>query len=319
MSALASDTLNGIIQLNDLNNADINVSDLLMDAPVVNAMAAVRASQGGTSHKYLKETGEPGATFRAVQEGFLNAASEDEQVSIACKFFDGSFYRDIALTDGYKGGRAAYVAKETMRAIKAMFKGLEKNILQGTGGVTGTGFTGFPDNTLVDALADPMVVNATGNGGQSVWFARTAEDGVAIVAGNDGVIDFAYDPDQLTYIPTVVSATPATQRGYFALSVALSGYFAMQYGNIYGLGRICNLDGTTGKTLTDNMISDALSKFPSGSYPNVCIMSRSARKELQQSRTAVNATGAEAPFPVEVFGVPIIVSDHIKLDETAIT
>jgi hypothetical protein len=319
MSALASDTLAGLLKLNDLNNADINVTDLLQAAPVINAMAAVPASQGGTQHLYMKETGATGAAFRDVNEGILNAASQDEQVTVSLKYFDGSFTRDVALADAYKGGRAAYMEKEVMRSIRNMFAGLEKNLLQGTGGVTGTGFTGFPDNTLVDGLSDTMVVNATGNGGQSVWFVKTAEDAVAMIAGNDGRIDFNYDPEKLTYIQTVASATPANQRGYMALAASLSGYFGVQYGNIYGLGRICNLDGADNKTLTDGMIADMLAKFPVSSFPNVCIMSRSALAQLQKSRTAVNATGAEAPFPTEVFGVPIIVSDHVKLDETAIS
>ena len=319
MSALASDTLAGLLKLNDLNNADINVTDLLQAAPVIQSMAAVPASQGGTKHMYMKETGATGAEFRDVNTGILNAASQDEQVTVDLKFIDGSFTRDVALADAYKDGRAAYMEKEVMRSIRNLFASMEKNLLQGTGGVTGTGFTGFPDNALVDGLSDTMVVNATGNGGQSVWFAKTAEDAVAIIAGNDGRIDFNYDPDKLVYIQTVASATPASQRGYMALAAALSGYFGVQYGNIYGLGRICNLDGTEGKTLTDGMIADMLAKFPVSSFPNVAIMSRSALAQLQKSRTAVNATGAEAPFPTEVFGVPIIVSDHVKLDESAIS
>jgi len=319
MSALASDTLAGLLKLNDLNNADINVTDLLQAAPVVAAMAAVPASQGGTKHLYMKETGATGAEFRDVNTGILNAASQDEQVSVDLKFIDGSFTRDVALADAYKAGRAAYMEKEVMRSIRNLFASLEKNILQGTGGVTGTGFTGFPDSTAVDALADTMVVNSGGNGGQSVWMARTAEDAVAIIAGNDGRIDFNYDPDKLVYIQTVASATPANVRGYMALAAALSGYFGMQYGNIYGLGRIANVNTTSGHTLTDAKIADLLAKFPASSFPNVCIMSRSALAQLQKSRTAVNQTGAEAPFPTEVFGVPIIVSDHVKLDEAAVS
>jgi hypothetical protein len=318
MSALASDTLAGLLKLNDLNNADINVSDLLQRAPVIAAMAAVPASQGATKHLYMKETGATGAAFRDVNEGILNAASQDEQVSVDLKFFDGSFTRDVALADGFKDGRAAYMEKEVMRAIRSLFAGLEKNLLQGTGGVTGTGFTGFPDLTTVDALADAMVIDSGGDGGQSVWMARTAEDAVAIIAGNDGRIDFNYDPDQLVYVQTVASATAANQRGYMALAAALSGYFGVQYGNIYGLGRIANVNTTSGHTLTDAKIADLLAKFPASSFPNVCIMSRSALAQLQKSRTAVNPTGAEAPFPTEVFGVPIIVSDHVKLDESAV-
>ena len=39
--ASATDTLAGLLLLGDMNNADIDVSDLLDDAPVIKALAAV--------------------------------------------------------------------------------------------------------------------------------------------------------------------------------------------------------------------------------------------------------------------------------------
>jgi hypothetical protein len=316
--ANASDTLAGLILLNDLNNADIQVSDLLQEAPLLMAMSAVKASQGGTIHKYMKETVAATSQARAVNTGILNTAGQDEQVTVTCVLHDASFYRDIALATGYAKGKAAYVANEIQRSLRAMFAGVEVNMLQGSAAITGTGFSGFPNQTSVDGLADGMVVNAGGDGGQSVWFLRSTPDDVAVVAGNEGSVNFTYDPEQLVYIPTVASATPATQRGYMALAVALQAYFAVQYGNIYGLGRICNLDGTTGHTLTDDMIADGLAKFPAGKVPTHCVMSRSARAQLQKSRTAYSPTGTPAPMPTEVEGVPIVISEHVKLDEAAV-
>lgn len=315
----ASDTLAGLILLNDANNADINVSDLLQDAPLLRAMAAVRASQGGTVHKYMKEVTAATSQARAINAGILNTAGADEQVTVTCVLHDASFFRDVALATGYKGGKAAYIANETQRALRAMFAGLEKNMLQGSGAITGTGFSGFPEQTTVDALSDAMVVNAGGSGGQSVWLMRTAPESVAVVAGNDGSVDFTYDPETLVYIQTVATATPANQRGYMALAVSLMAYFAVQYGNIYGLGRICNLDGTTGHTLTDDHLADALAKFPAGQMPNAICMSRSARAQLQKSRTAYSPSGAPAMLPTEYEGIPFIISDHIKTDESAVS
>jgi hypothetical protein len=313
-----SDTLAGLILLNDANNADINVTDLLQDAPLLRAMAAVKASQGGTVHKYMKEVTAASSQARAINTGIINTAGADEQVSVTCVLHDASFFRDVALASGYKGGKAAYIAFETQRALRAMFAGLEQNMLQGSAAITGTGFSGFPDQTTVDKADDTMVVNAGGAGGQSVWLLKTDPSSVAVVAGNEGSVEFSYDPETLVYIPTVASATPASQRGYMALAVALQAYFAVQYGNIFGLGRICNLDGTTGHTLTDDHLADALGKFPVGQTPNVVVMSRSARAQLQKSRTAYSPSGAPAMIPTDIEGIPILVSDHIKLNESTV-
>ena len=317
--ANASDTLAGLILLNSADNADIEVSDLLQDAPLLQAMDAVPASQGGTAHQYMKQTVAASSQARAVNTGIVNTAGQDQQVEVTCVLHDASFYRDVAIANAYRKGKAEYMARETRRSMKAMFAGLEKNMLQGSAAITGTGFSGFPDQTTVDGTADGMVVDAGGAGGKSVWLLKTSPEDVAVVAGNDGNIEFVYDPETLVYIPTVASATPSSQRGYMALAATLLGYFAVQYGNAYGLGRICNLDGTEGHTLTDTLIAEAISKFPGGTMPNIICTNRTGLMELQTSRTAYSPTGTPAPFPTEAFGIPIIVSDHVKTDESTVS
>lgn len=311
--AEATNTLNGLVQMNDLNLADIGVTDLLQDAPVLARMVAVPASQGGTVHKYLKDTVAAGVAFRPVNTGILNAAPQEELVTVTCKYLDGSFHRDVALADGFKGGRAAYMQKETRKAILALFAGLEKQVLQGVS-ADASGFVGAPGYSFVDSVHDDMVVSAGGAGGRSVWLVRSTEDDVAIVAGNDGVLDFSYDPEQLSKIVT----DTATGAGYMALLASLAGWFAVQFGSRYSLGRICNIDGTSGKTLTDKLIAEGLSKFPASRQPNVLVMDRTSWYELQASRTATNPTGAPAPFPADAFGIPIVVSDQLKTDESTL-
>jgi hypothetical protein len=44
-------------------------------------------------------------------------------------------------------------------------------------------------------------------------------------------------------------------------------------------------------------------------------MNRRSLRQLQQSRTATNSTGAPAPFPTEAFGVPIVVTDALLSTE----
>jgi hypothetical protein len=316
MSQQASNTLNGLVQINNLNLADINVTDLLQDAPVLQRMVAVPASQGGTLHKYLKQVVAAGVAFREVNTGIANAAPQQAEVEVTCKYLDGSFHRDIAVADGYRGGRAAYMQKETRKALLSMFAGLEEQILQGTdSGVTGTGFSGLRNYSFTANLSQDMVVDAGGAGGRSVWLVRSTEDDVAVVAGNDGVLQFDFDPDTIQKIITDTS----TGAGFNALSAALGGWFAVQFGSKYSLGRIGNIDGTTNSKLTDDYIAEGLSKFPAGRQPNLIVMDRESWYELQSSRTATNPTGAPAPFPLEAFGIPIVATDHLKTDESELT
>ena len=311
--AEASNTLAGLVQMNDMNLADIDVTDLLQDAPLLQRLVAVAASNG-TLHKYLKQTVAAGAEFRDVNTGIANAAPQEELVTVTLKYLDGSFHRDVAIADGFKDGRASYMERETIKALRSLFQGLEKQILQGVS-ADSDGFVGMPGYSFVDSVYDGMVVDAGGEGGRSVWAIRTTEEDVAVVAGNDGNIQFDFDPDVLQKIITNTS----TLAGFNALVANLAGWYAVQFGSRYSLGRIVNLDGTTNNTLTDTMISEVLSLFPAARPANLLVMDRNLQQELQASRTTYSPTGQPAPFPMEAFGVPIVTTDQLGTSESQLT
>jgi hypothetical protein len=83
-------------------------------------------------------------------------------------------------------------------------------------------------------------------------------------------------------------------------------------GSVNSICRIKKLTADSGNGLTDDLIAQALEKFPAGVRPDVMFMSKRSRRQLQNSRTAVNATGAPAPFPVESHGVPIVVTSALS-------
>jgi hypothetical protein len=316
--AEATNTLAGLVQMNDQNLADIDVTDLLQDAPVLAVLNAVAASNG-TLHKYLKQTVKAGAEFRDVNTGVANAASQDELVTATLKYLDGSFHRDVAIAQGFTAGVQAYMSKEVIRAMRSMFQGLELQILGGTG-VDADGYSGLPNYSFVDGLDDSMVVNtASGAGGRSCWLIRSTEDDCSVVAGNDGNVSvevpMSGDMPAVQKIMTNVS----TGAGYNAYNAAMGGWFAMQFGSKYSVGRIVNLDSTTSNTLTDDLISEAISKFPAQRQPTMIVLDRVLLQELQDSRTATTTTGAPAPFPESSFNVPIIVTDQLATGESAIT
>lgn len=298
-------SLADLVKINDMNLADLDVTDLLQGAPLFAALAADVASNG-TEHKYLKETGAPVVGFRAANDGRENKASADTLVTITLKILDASNAVDMALANGYKKGPEAYIARETRRHLKAAFAAAEAQLISGAAAADALGFVGLCDAATIDAKTDPMVIDATGTTaitGSSVIAIRTNADGndCTLITGNDGEISIGE-----SVVNRLAGATTGFYPAYFT---PVTGWLGLQIGSAYSVGRICNLTAQSGKTLTDAMISQLLALFPVGKEPNLLVMSRRSRQQLQASRTATNATGAPAPIPTESFGVPIIATD----------
>jgi len=304
-----TNTMAGLLALNDRNLSPIEASDVLNTAPVVRALFAQKASQGGTTHKFQREATAPGVGFRLINEGITNATGTFDIVTLTCALLDGSLTRDKAVALGYKDGPTAYMDKEGTKSLRASFFALEKALFQSN---QNKQFTSLAGNEYYDAITvDSQVINAGGSGGRSVWVLRSAEDGISMIAGNDGRIDMAAED-------ATVLARDSSNRAYTALHRSLMGWFNVQVGSKYDAVRICNLDATTGHLLTDKLIAQALVKAKVGMPFNMIVMSRTSLSELQDSRTAVNPTGAPAPFPGESFGVPIIVTDGLSESESAL-
>ena len=295
--------------MNDLNLADIDVSDQLEDAPLLQVINAEPASNG-TQHKYLKQTLAPGVAFRDVNTGLVNAASQDTLVTVALKLMDASFERDKGLISEFKDGGDAFMAREAMRSIKTAFSAAEKQLINGTG-EDANGNDGLADT--LSALSNGMVIGAGGVAADvqtSVYAIRSGRDDVSAIMGNEGQISMGemYDTKNTT--------SDATGAGYGVKRIDILAWMALQMGSIHSAARLANVDATA--TLTDDLLSDLISLFPAGKAPTHLVMNRTSLKQLQQSRTATNATGAPAPFPSEAFGIPIIVTDSIVSTEAVV-
>lgn len=309
-------TLTDLAKINSRDIADIEVSDLFDDSPVIKRLAADIASNGVT-HKYVKETQAPVVGFRDINDGRENDTSEDTEVSITLKLLDASFRCDVALAGSYRLGAQAYLAREAKRHMKAAFFAAEKVLFYGTGtgGLTG-GFTGLAQASTLDALADTgTVVNATGSTattGSSVYLIRSGGDlsDCTLITGNDGNIEM---------METVVQSFPGSTGHFAAYYTPIMAYLGLQLGSAYSVVRICNLTEDSGKGLTDALIGSALSLFPASRQPTFMAMSRRSHKQLRASRTATNPTGAPAPFPSEAYGVPIVVTDALINTEAIVT
>lgn len=304
----ADDTLAGILLLTDANNDPIDVSDLLLGAPLLRVLPAKKSSHG-TSHQYMKETVAPGVGFRAVDTGITNAAGEETQVTVTLAFLDATVRRDIAKAKA-SGDMNKYMAMQADKSMKRAFAHCEGQIINGTGNEA-DGFAGLADNVYVDDIGDGMVVSAGGSGGKNVYLIRASLDGVCLLYADENI--------QMTEPYRVESNSGA----YTKLVVDIDAYLGLQVSDVFSVARIYNLDGTSGHTLTDDLISQAISLAPTDKPFTHCVMDRVSLRELQQSRTATNPTGKPAEFPSTVSGpngeIPIIVTDQIDATNTLAT
>lgn len=311
-------TLAGLVQFNDKNLADLNVTDLLEDAPLMQVLHA-QAASNGTEHKYLKQTTASSAAFRAAVAGLDKTCSADTLVTDTLAIMDGSFHTDVALADAYKGGRDAWLQIELVRTMKAIFAHAEAQVIYGVGN-DATGFPGLVDNAQLDADGDTMVVNAAGAGvatQTSCFLLRSGMDDCSFILGNGGNIVVEDDPSVIAWKPSA-SAT----LSYPALYVGVTGYSGFQIGGAYSAARICNIECSTltsSTAFSDEHIFAALSKFPASRQPNLIVLNRDALRMLRQSRSAYSVTGAPAPIPTEVASIPIVVTDQIDSTEAVVS
>jgi len=293
-----------LVKINDQNVADVEISDLLRDAPVLAAMPAVEASNG-TLHKYNKLTTEPTVGFRSLNDGRDHDYTVRTTVTETLQILDASFDMDAAIYN------PELAAMEGRSHLQSAFAKAERQIFYGTSANgDSAGFNGFYNSADLNALADEMVISAGGSSAgvqSSVYLIRATPDatGVCSVFGNNGDISIggAYQ-----------SMIEGTNGRYDAWVVPIVAYMALQLGSKFSAARIANVE----TALDDDKIYEALSLFPASLQPTHICMNRTALKLLRASRTSTNATGAPAPRPTEVEGILIIVSDQIVQTEAVV-
>lgn len=218
----------------------------------------------------------------------------------------------LDIARGYRRGEAAWLTLQESGAVKGAMQKFGRQLYYGR---NGTGDSkGHPG--LVDSYnKDKMTVDAggtTANTCSSVWFLSFGdmEDGkVSYVFGNETVMEFGEWMKQRVEIST----------GKFAMSWvnALLAHVGVQFLDIHAVGRIKKLTEDAGKGLTDKLGHAMLEKFPVGMTPDIALMTKRSRRQLQDSRTNTQQPGAVA-LPTDIAGIPIAVTDSI-LNTEALT
>lgn len=301
ISDLVSDAL-------DLSGKELN--EVRAAAPVISILPAVESSNG-LFHKYSVLTQLPEVDFRAEYVGRDHDHSVDSIRSLELKHLDFSWNVDVAVAQAWKkGGKEALIAREGRRHVMSALFTLETQFINGTISGKAGGFLGLANNGNLDNVASDMVVNAGGTGGSSVYLMRVSDAENCMVYKGEGM---AVELGE-TRIQDTLDANGKHFPSYYTPA---GSWFGAQYGALYSTARICNIDASN--PLTDDLIFDALERFPAGAGPNVMIMTKKTQEQLRKSRTATNVIGSPAPMVENVAGVRIVTTDAISNAESVIS
>jgi hypothetical protein len=234
------------------------------------------------------------------------------QRSVKCEYLDASWTMDRARAEMSDWNKEFALAIQQKTHLQSAFFELAQQLWYGSKNEV-NGFNGLLDMV---AKANPeMQVDAcgTGSGLTSVFAVSTGMDSCMIAWGSEG----KFHEGDIVKIhrenPANTSANNSSGRWDYGQDIG--GWAGLQVTSAHAFGRIRNISEEIGKTLTDEMLFHLLSKFPAGLVPQAFFMTRRSLEQLRSNRTAVNATGAPAPAPTDVGGVPIIVTDALINNE----
>ena len=301
-------TLLDIVKANGSDPLVGLIEEVIPYVPELNLFAARTIK--GINYKTLVRTGLPVVPFRNANEGAAAVKSTYEERLVETFIMSARTEVDQAVARAYEDGPEAWIAMEGAGVTQAAGITVASQIYYGRG--AGGDAKGFPGLISVYDSTNLMVDagGSTPGTGSSVWAIKLGPQACQLVVGDNGNMTLSDVREE-----TIYDANQNPLDGYVQTLLARIG---LQVGNRYAVGRIKKLTEDSGKGLTDARLSQLWNKFPIGHKPDVFMMSRRSLGQLQQSRTATNATGAEAPYPDSWQGIPLVATDSI-LDTESLT
>lgn len=304
---MAYTTLANVIQGNNTYVFGL-VENAVTETPEFNVLPV--KVLGGTTYKLFTRTSLPSSGFRAVNAGIGNTGSVFSNDTVTMKVVSSPIACDIAAARAYEAGEEAYKAIEAGGAVASTLITWGKQIFNGTDATDG--FTGLNSLNTASAFSATVIkASATSSAVDSVYAVKAGELDFTLVAGNNSAIQMR---DW-----SIQQVNDSNGKAFDAYTSGINAWVGLQFGSIYSVGRIANLN--TANPLTDSLLAQLLSKFPVGKKPSHIFMNRTSAYQLQQARSVVTlgtlggvssgATTVTAPWPVEYQGIPIIVTDSI--------
>jgi hypothetical protein len=254
----------------------------------------------GINYKQNVRTGLPAGSFRNANEGVTATKSTFEERLFQCFIANALWQCDKAVADAHEDGAPAYIAAEGVGLTAGQLAHVCKQFYYGTSNDA----KGFPG--LLAMYNTAMSVDAggtTADTASSVWAVKWGPMGVQLLLGNDAQLT-------LSDVKEIV-ANDANSKPFTAYHQEFLAWMGLKLSSLNAVARIKKLTADNGKGLTDALLGKCLALFPVGYKPDVFLASRRSIEQLRASRTATNATGAEAPTPTMFEGIPIEATDSL--------
>ena len=308
-----------MLDLAKVNGSDTElglIEENLLSAPELQVLPARTIS--GTSFRSLIRTALPTTGFRRPGEGVTPGKSTYDNKIHETFYFDGQIQIDKSICDGAEQGEGYMQTIEAAGTVRSAMLALGKQVWYGntTGG--GGDVKGFPGaSQFVDAAHTVDATGSTSNAGNSVYMVVADPKFFNLIFGRNRVLTVGEWRKQVL--------TDANSKSYTAWVNAVEGWIGAEFVNIHAVVRIKNITAQANKTLTDNLLSQAMALFPVGVRPTHIFMNRTVRQQLQASRTVTlfgqgagkpgGNQATVAPTPTEYDGVPIIATDSLLSTE----
>ena len=311
---MANPTLLDIAKRNGADAVAGVIEESVEANPEIQAIPARTIS--GTSYQCLIRVSPPTVGFRKANEGATAVISSWKNSLVETFIMDAPTEVDKAVADASEDGPDAFISDQAVGVLEGAFRAAASQMYYGTASTfassqAGTASDGYPG--LQSTVNSDFVVDATGttsSTGSSVWILKTGPQYIQWVIGRDGEMN--------TGDVQEVRLTDSSSKPYDGFRVPFLAYLGIQLVNKNSAVQIKNLTEDAGKGLTDDLIAQAMEKFPSGANPDCIFMTKRSQRQLRVSRTATTTTGAYQIQPTEFDGIPIYPTDAIVDTETIV-
>lgn len=316
-----ADRLVSLLDITKRNGTDQAVGLVEEVTTVAKELGAImgRPIPGTTYKTKIRKTLPAGPTFRQANQGSDIVSSVYDQKLSQCFILDAQLQVDQAVADSpEEGGRELLLADEASGVIRQKGIAVGDQVYRGiTADANGfQGLQAFYDTTNMEVDA----TGSTSGSRTSAWIVWNNIQGVHFIFGNNMGLEMGQWMKQ--------QVKDGSSKSYMAYVNNLYGWIGLSCNHSKSVCRIKNIEDTSGKTLTDTLISKALQKFPlqileSGEL--MILTSRLGRGLLQRSRSVTIFSGMGqkagsamenvAPIPTEAFGIPLICTDSVSSTE----
>ncbi len=225
-----------------------------------------------------------------------------------CFILDQQLRMDVQVADASEDGAAAELAREASGGMMGVARTIASQIYYGTS-ADALGFNG-----LTSTVDSTHVVSAADTGANSsVWAVKFGDQDVKLIGGSGNGLSMA--PEW-----RIQSINDSNSNPYDAYINSIKGWIGLQVVNPNSFGRIKLLGTNSGKTMSDSLAYDLIATMPANWRPDVWLMNRRSATQLRKSRTTPTTAYIPtplAPFPTDIDGVPVVVTDAITSTESS--